>query len=173
MPDKTSCVHVYTGNGKGKTTAVLGLCVRCAGAGFNVYFGQFLKDGNYSETESLKKFDNITHETFGQSGFIRGEPTAKDIQMAEDGFAKIKEAVFSGKYRLVAADELNVAVFKGLVKKDDVLELIKQLPDGVELVLSGRYAADEIIGAADLVTEMNEIKHYYTQGIPARKGIEK
>lgn len=174
MPDNRSCVHVYTGNGKGKTTAALGLAVRCAGAGFSVYFGQFLKDGDYSETESLRLFGGrIKHETFGRGGFIKGEPSGEDIDMAREGFRSVKEAVFSGLYRLVAADEINVAVFKGLISADDVLELMKTLPEGVELVLTGRYAAEEVMEAADLVTEMREVKHYYSQGIHARKGIEK
>ncbi|QAR33431.1 cob(I)yrinic acid a,c-diamide adenosyltransferase [Geovibrio thiophilus] len=174
MPDKKSCVQVYTGNGKGKTTAAIGISIRCAGAGFSVYFGQFLKDGNYSESESLKLFgDSIKHETFGHGGFIRGEPSDEDRRTARNGFEKIREAALSGRYRLVVADEINVAVSKGLVSADEVLELMRTLPESVELVLTGRYASEEIIAAADLVTEMCEIKHYYSHGIPARKGIEK
>ena len=163
---------IFTGNGKGKTTSALGVVLQSVGAGEAVYFGQFLKDGNYSEKESLKRL-GITYEAFGRAGFIRGEPDADDFRMAHDGFSKIKEAVMSGKYGLVVADELNIAIFKGLVPLDDVLDLASHIPTGTELVITGRYADERLIRLADSATEMCEVRHYYTQGISARRGIEK
>lgn len=168
-----SFIHVYTGNGKGKTTAAIGLAVRCVGAGYKVYFCQFLKGGNYSETKVLSMIDGIKHETFGMGGFIRGLPTISDLKIAEEGFLKLKEAISSGIYRLVIADEIIVAVHKGVIKKDELLKLLSELPDGVELVLTGRYADDDIKDSADLVTEMLEVKHYFSKGVQARIGIEK
>lgn len=174
MASDKGYVHIYTGSGKGKTTAALGLALRCAGAGFRVYFGQFLKDGSYSETDAVKCFcGQITHEFYGLGGFIKGSPSEADIKAARDGFDRIKVAVASGVYRLVIMDEINVAIYKGLIGKDEVLELIKSRPEEVELVLTGRYADADIMAAADLVTEMQEIKHYFKQGVPARTGIEK
>jgi cob(I)alamin adenosyltransferase len=174
MQSDKGYVHVYTGCGKGKTTAALGLALRCAGAGFKVFFGQFLKDGSYSETDAVKHFaGQITHEFYGLGGFIKGQPTEADMAAARNGLDRIKVAVNSSEYRLVIMDEINVAIYKGLIDKYEVLDLIKQRPEGVELVLTGRYADPDIMIAADLVTEMQEIKHYFKEGVPARTGIEK
>ena len=170
----TGYVHVYTGNGKGKTTAALGLCLRAAGAGLSVYIGQFMKKGRFSELKALERFDDlITLEQFGRPGFIRGEPTDEDKSLASEGLAKIRLAMQSGRYSLVLMEEINVALHLGIVAIDEVLAILADRPTDVELVLTGRYAPDEVIKRADLVTEMREIKHYADAGVPARVGIEK
>ena len=166
-------VQVYTGDGKGKTTATLGLCLRSVGAGLKVYFGQFLKKGRYSEHKALEKFaDLITVRQFGTPGFIFGEPTGKDIAAAEAGLLEVMTAISSGSHDVVVLDEINVAIHYRLVPVDRVLSLIKAKPEDIELILTGRYAHDEILAAADLVTEMRLIKHYHEAGVSARKGIE-
>ncbi len=166
-------VQVYTGNGKGKSTAAFGVALRMLGSGGKVFIGQFLKFGEYSE---LKGFRSISKKIkilqFGSGKFIVGEPDADDAERAYNGFRQCCEAVYSGEYDLVIMDEINVAMFMGLVKVEDVLEVIERKPDSVELILTGRYAPREIIDIADLVTEMVEIKHYYTKGVKARTGIE-
>jgi len=168
--------QLYTGNGKGKTTAALGLAVRAACAGMKVYFGQFMKGRDYSELCLPEHFPGaITMEQYGTPRLIcRGEkPSEEDMRSASAGLEKIRAVLISGNYDLVIADELNVTVHMGLLNEDDVMEFIGQRPDGVELVLTGRYAPDSFIEMADLVTEMREVKHYYaTENLLARKGIE-
>ena len=167
-------VQVYTGNGKGKTTAALGLSLRAAGAGLKVFFGQFLKKGSFSEHLALKKYsDTITVEQFATPGFIIGEPTAEDRAAAESGMARIEAVVKSGDFDVVVIDEINVATHYGLVDSDRVVSMIGSKPDDVELVLTGRYAHDDVIGAANLVTEMRAVKHYHDAGVSARVGIER
>ena len=167
-------VQVYTGNGKGKTTAALGLVVRAVGAGLKVFIGQFLKTGTYSEVSALEKFGpSVVLEQFGGKRFIRQEPTEEDRRRAAAGLARARETVSSGEYDLIVLEEINVAVSMGLIPAAEVLELIRTKPSRVEIVLTGRRAAPEIIEAADLVTEMREIKHYYQRGVTSRRGIEK
>jgi cob(I)alamin adenosyltransferase len=167
-------VRVYTGSGKGKTTAALGLALCRAGERKPVYIGQFLKSGDYSETNSIAVFpDLITQETFGSGKFIRGNPSDDDISLAQDGFAKCSEAVLSGRFSLVIMDEANVALSMGLLNFAQVAELIEKKPAETELILTGRKAPAELIEIADITTEMVDIKHYYRRGIPAREGIEK
>lgn len=166
-------VHVYTGNGKGKTTASLGLSVRAACAGLQVYIGQFLKGMDYSELKLPEYFSNITMEQFGTDYFIIKDPNEEDHKKADIGFKKVEEIVLSDKYDLIVLDEILVAVSLGLVELDELLTLIKNRNSKVELVLTGRNASKEIIEIADLVTEMKEIKHYYQNGVQARVGIEK
>ena len=166
-------VQVYTGDGKGKTTAALGLCLRAVGAGLKVYFGQFLKKGRYSEHKALEKYaDLITVRQFGTPGFIIGEPAEKDIAAAEAGLLEVLTVISNGAYDVVVLDELNVAIHYQLVPVDRVLSLIQAKPENTELVITGRYAHDDILAAADLVTEMRLIKHYHERGISARRGIE-
>jgi cob(I)alamin adenosyltransferase len=168
--------QLYTGNGKGKTTAALGLAVRAACAGLKVYFGQFMKGRDYSELCLPDHFPGIiTMEQFGTPKLIcKGEkPSEDDMRSAADGLNKIKSAMNSGEYDIVIADELNVTVYMGLLDENEVIDFINQRPDDVELVLTGRYAPECFIDAADLVTEMREVKHYYeTENLLARKGIE-
>ena len=167
-------VQVYTGNGKGKTTAMLGLTLRACGAGLRVYVGQFIKSMEYSEIKALKEFlPMVKTEQFGTGCFIFREASQEDVDAAREGFNKAMEAMCSGEYDVVMLDEINVAVYYGMISKEEVLELIRKKPEHVELILTGRYAADEIIEAADLVSEVTEVKHYYKQGVMARDGIER
>jgi len=166
-------IHVYTGDGKGKTTAALGLALRAVGAGMKVYIAQFVKGMEYSEIKALKKYsENIVVRQFGRDCFIYKEPEDADIKAAREGLAQSEKAILSGEYQLVILDEANIATFYNLFSVDELLELIDKKPDDVELVITGRRADQRIIDRADLVTEMREIKHYYQKGVPARKGIE-
>lgn len=166
-------VQVYTGDGKGKTTAALGLALRAAGAGFRVFFGQFVKKQRCSEHQALERLgDSITYRRFGCGLILRG-PSKADIAAAAGGLAEAAEALRTGGYDLVILDELNVAVHLGLIDVVDVIDLIAKKPAGVELVLTGRNAHPRVVEAADLVTEMRNIKHYYEKGVKARRGIEK
>ena len=167
-------VQVYTGNGKGKTTASLGLAIRAAGAGLNVFIVQFLKQGDYSEIKALAKFsENITIKQFGLGRFVKGKPSEDDILSGLKGYELLETVLRDGKHDLVIVEEGNVAVSCGLFSETRLLELIDLKPDNVELVITGRNAGDKVIERADLVTEMKEIKHYYKQGVKARVGIEK
>ncbi len=166
-------IHVYTGNGKGKTTAALGLALRAIGAGKKVFIGQFIKGKHYSEINTIKNnLKNIHIEQYGLDCFIVNDPVEKDFIAAQNGLKEMKEIILSGRYDLVVMDELNIALFYKLFGLDEVLEILKSKADHVELVITGRYAPKEIIEIADLVTEMTEVKHYFTKGIEARLGIE-
>lgn len=167
-------VQIYTGSGKGKTTAAVGLAVRCAGAGGKVFFCQFLKKGNSSEWTALQPLKNrIRHRAFGTGKFIRSEPSAEDRQLARTGMEEAQEALASGDYDLIVLDELLGALTKGLVTSEDIFELLHLRQPRTELVLTGRNAPADLVEKADLVTEMREVKHYFQQGVAARKGIEK
>jgi cob(I)alamin adenosyltransferase len=167
-------VQVYTGDGKGKTTAAIGLSIRAAGAGLKVFIAQFIKMGDYSEIKALKRFsDVISVEQFGLGRFIRGKPSPEDIEAAQKGLEKVKSVLTSGQYNIVVLEEANVAVTCELFSVQELLDLIDVKPDGVELVITGRDAARPIIERADLVTEMKAIKHYFQKGVAARVGIEK
>jgi cob(I)alamin adenosyltransferase len=167
-------LQVYTGDGKGKTTAALGLALRAAGAGLNVFIAQFMKLGDYSEIKALKRFgDSVTLEQYGLGGFIRGNPAPGDIEAARKGLARVRAILAAGRHQVVILDEVNVAASCGLFSPADLLDLVNARPDGVEVVLTGRNAAPEIIARADLVTEMKIVKHYFQQGVAARTGIEK
>ena len=167
-------IQVYTGNGKGKTTAALGLALRAAGAGFRVYIAQFVKGMKYSELDILPRLsDYITLKQYGRDCFIEREPTNEDIQAAQEGLKEVKEIMCSGEYQMIILDEANIANYFNLFSVDDLLDLMRAKPEDVELVITGRKADTRVIEAADLVTEMKEIKHYYQKGIEARTGIEK
>ncbi len=173
VPQMQGFVQVYTGDGKGKTTAALGLAVRAAGAGLKVYIGQFIKNADYSEIKALQCLAaNITIEQFGRGCFILTEPCQADVDAARHALATLGRLLASGAYDLVIADEANVAVALGLIGEDDLLTLIDQRPPQVELVLTGRGAPTSVLERADLVTEMRLVKHYYDRGILARLGIE-
>ena len=166
-------IHVYTGPGKGKTTAALGLGLRASGAGFKVHMLQFMKGRRYSEIDAIENIPNFTISQHGRDEFVSKEnPEQIDIDLAKDGFEEAKKFVKSGKYDVVILDEINVAVDYNLIPVDDVLKLIEEKPEKLELVLTGRYAHPEIVKIADLVTEMLEIKHPYQQGVKARKGVD-
>jgi len=167
-------IHVYTGNGKGKTTAALGLSIRAAGAGLRVFIVQFLKKGDYSEIKALERFsDLITIEQYGLGRFIKGKPSPEDIEAGKKGLDRIKSIIEAGEHDVVIIEEGNVAVICGLFSAQDLLTVIEKKPDNMEIVITGRGAASAIIEKADLVTEMKEIKHYYQKGVKARIGIEK
>ena len=167
-------IQVYTGNGKGKTTAALGLAIRAAGAGLKVFIAQFIKMGEYSEIKALKRFkDLILLEQFGSGRFIKGKPSASDIEAARKGVEKIKAAFTSGQHNVVIMEEANVAAGLGLLSVEDILKIMDEKPKDVELVITGRGADSRIIEKADLVTEMKEVKHYFQKGVKARIGIEK
>jgi len=171
---KKGYLQVYTGDGKGKTTAAIGLAVRAAGAGLRVYIAQFLKKGDYSEIKALKRFDDfISIEQFGSGRFVKGEPSPEEVAAAGEGLRKVRQALTSGEYDVVVMEEGNVAVSCGLFSLDDLLETAAIRPQTVELIVTGRGADPQIIDMADLVTEMKAVKHYYTKGVAARTGIEK
>lgn len=165
-------IQVYTGNGKGKTTAALGLALRAAGANLKVYIGQFAKGCHYSELNSLAKIKNIKLEQFGSRCFIGKTPTGKDRALANKGFEKIRKIIFDKKYDVVILDEINIAVHFKLLDSEEVINLIRRVPKDIELILTGRYAHPKILKLADLISEIKEIRHYYKKGTTARKGIE-
>ncbi len=166
-------IQVYTGEGKCKTTAALGLAVRAVGAGLRVYLGQFIKKGDYSEIRILKeRFPEVTVEQYGAGRFVRGKPSAEDRAVAAQGLAALRSALHSGRYDVVIADEINGAVGAGLFPEDEVLSLMADKPEAVELVLTGRGAGGKVCGRADLVTEMRCLKHYFNAGVQGRPGIE-
>ncbi|HDP54133.1 MAG TPA: cob(I)yrinic acid a,c-diamide adenosyltransferase [Bacteroidetes bacterium] len=172
MDKSKGYTHLYTGNGKGKTTAAMGLALRAVGAGKSVFVGQFVKGMYYSELESIKTIKSITIKQYGLNCFIKQNPTQNDIDAALKGFAQIQTIVNTKKYDIVILDEICIALYYKLIPISSVLELIKNKPFETEIVLTGRYAPPELIEIADLVTEMKEVKHYFNIGIEARKGIE-
>jgi len=166
-------IQVYTGNGKGKTTAALGLALRAAGAGLRVFIMQFIKQRRCSEHNALERFsDLITIRRCGK-GFLTGKrPVKSDMESAEKGFEEAANIICSGQYDVVILDEINIVLHYRLVDIKKILDVMENKPVGLELVLTGRYAPETIISKADLVTEMKDIKHYSGCGIKARAGIE-
>lgn len=165
-------IHLYTGNGKGKTTAALGLALRAAGAGMNVFIAQFVKGMYYSELASLSRFAEIELRQYGLDCFIDKEPTQKDIDAALEGLRDVRHLVASGRYDMVILDEVCIALHFKLFSLYELQSLIDSVSDQTEIILTGRYAPEELYEIADLVTEMKEIKHYFNNGIIAREGIE-
>jgi len=166
-------VQVYTGDGKGKTTAALGLALRAAGAGAKVYLAQFAKAAGCSELAAIERFGGqILVSRHGSGTFIRGEPSAEDAHAARAGLREARRALVSGDYQLVILDEANVATYFGLFPVGDLLDLIDARPGHVELVITGRRADPAVVARADLVTEMRQVRHYGERGVAARKGIE-
>lgn len=173
MKSNKGYIQVYTGNGKGKTTAAFGLALRAIGSGKKVFIGQFIKRKDYGEVISTKQFlKDITVRQYGKDCFIFNEPTIEDINAAYIGLREVKSIINSSEYDLVILDEVNIALYYNLISLNEILDLIEKKPKHVELLLTGRYAPEKLIEAADLVTEMKEIKHYYSNGIKARKGID-
>ena len=169
-------IQVYTGNGKGKTTAALGLALRAAGYGYKTYMGQFMKGQEYGELKSVKKLSPlIVLEQFGRKSFLHvtENPEEEDIHRARLGLRKCLAAMLSGKYRIIVLDEINMALHFHLLGEKDVLAFLDHKPNDIEVILTGRHAPLSLIRRADLVTEMKEKKHYYRKGLAARKGIEK
>lgn len=169
-------IQVYTGNGKGKTTASLGLAVRAAGHGLRTVIIQFMKGwidyGELRGVEMLSPFVEL-HQS-GRDTFVNREnPDPEDIRLAQEGWELAKATILGGKADIVVLDEINCAVDFGLLPVGQVLDLLGRKPDGMEIVLTGRGAPQEIVAVADLVTEMREIKHYYDKGLDARVGVER
>ncbi|MGP1470444.1 MAG: cob(I)yrinic acid a,c-diamide adenosyltransferase [Schwartzia sp. (in: firmicutes)] len=188
-------LQIYTGNGKGKTTAAIGLSIRALGAGKKVYIMQFMKGLAYSEQTVLRGFSpNLRLATTGKPFFVAqegmltpeereawgeevvvfpaGKPPADYVTLLGEGFSEAAREALSGAYDVVILDELNVALFFGLIDRGAVERLLDEISPAVELVLTGRGAPDWLIARADLVTEMKEVRHYYTKGVGARRGIE-
>jgi len=167
--------QVYTGNGKGKTSAALGLALRAIGWGFKVHMIQFIKGGDfkYGELHIIKQLPDFKLKAFGRGRYITEHPPLEeDVKLAEKALKFARKIADSGEYDIVILDEINVALHLKLIKTNEVIELIRNKPKHVELILTGRYAPSKVIEAADLVTEMREIKHPYAQGTLGRKGIE-
>ena len=166
-------VQVYTGNGKGKTTAALGLALRAAGRNMKILIVQFMKKWDYGELHSVKLIPNITLKTFGTKDFVyKGKAKKIDYEEAEKAFICGMEGVHSGKFQMVIFDELNMALYYELLDLNEVTNKLKEKPENIEIIITGRKVMPEIVELADLVTEMKEIKHPYQKGIKARKGIE-
>ena len=169
-------IQVYTGKGKGKTTAAFGLALRAAGAGMKVFIAQFAKGREYSELKSIRKFEDlITVRQYGRESFMRKKngPEQEDIILAAGGLKEVMAILKSGEYQLVILDEANIAVHLKLFSVRELIKIMDEKPDHVELVITGRNADPAVIERADLVTEMLAVKHYYDKGIQARTGIEK
>jgi cob(I)alamin adenosyltransferase len=166
-------IHVYTGNGKGKTTSAIGLGIRATGAGLKVHMLQFMKGRKYSELNTIDNLKNFTYSQHGRDEFVnKKNPEKIDIDMAQEGLKHAKTLIKSNKYDMIILDEINVAVDFKLIAIEDVLRLIHDKPEKLELVLTGRYVNPKIIKTADYVTEMLEIMHPYQKGVQARKGFD-
>ncbi len=177
MPHKLNqgFVQIYTGNGKGKSTAAIGQVVRSAGHGLKSFVLMFMKDFPYGEAESLKSMrEFITIVQVGKDDYVfrRELPPPEEIENAKWALDDAKQKMLSGNFNLIVLDEVFVAIYFGLITEDEVLSVIKVKPTNVELILTGRYCPQKFYDVADLITEMKEIKHYYQNGILARKGIE-
>lgn len=165
-------IHIYTGNGKGKTTAAFGLALRAAMAGKKVYIGQFVKGMAYSETKCTDFIPGIEIEQYGTTCYIDRNPDEEDVKRAKQGLEKCKSVLAGGAADVVVLDEIFIAVYFKLLEDDEVMEALRAKAEHVEVVLTGRYASEAMIKVADLVTEMREVKHYYTQGVLSRTGID-
>ena len=166
-------IQVYTGDGKGKTTAAFGLALRAVGRGLKVCVVQFIKGGfDYGELYSSKHLPNLHLEAYGLGRFILGSPSEEDYEQARKALEKARDAVMSGEYDIVILDEVNLALHLKLISLSDVLDILRGKPENVEVVLTGRKAPKELLEAANLVTEMREVKHPYREGVQARRGIE-
>ena len=187
-------LQVYTGNGKGKTTAAIGLAIRALGAGMNIYIMQFMKSLAYSEQKILSNMaPHITLETTGKPFFIAEEgmltkeqirsignvvifpkwrPPKEYVEEITAGFRQAATKILSGNYDLAILDELSVALFFGLIERKTVENFLDEVPQETEVVITGRNAPDWLVERADLVTDMREVKHYYANGVAARRGIE-
>jgi cob(I)alamin adenosyltransferase len=171
---KQGLIQVYTGDGKGKTTCALGLALRAVGQGFKVFMVQFLKTDDTGEMEAARRLaPDFTLQSFGTPGFPRlTEPDAKTLEKVREAFALARQIILAGEHDLVILDEVNLTLTYGLLPLAEMLELVRQRPPHVEVVLTGRGAPPELVALADLVTEMRPVKHYFEAGVKARRGIE-
>lgn len=166
-------VQVYTGNGKGKTTAALGLALRATGAGKKVFIAQFIKGRTYSEITAINNYlPAVTIKQYGMGCFFVNKPCLEDIEAAKKGLEHVSEVIASGEYDLIVLDEACIAIYYELFTVEELIRAISRKKDKTEIVITGRYAPQKLLDFADLVTEMIEIKHYFKSGVEARKGIE-
>jgi cob(I)alamin adenosyltransferase len=173
MESNTRLIHIYTGNGKGKTTAAIGLGMRAVGHGLSVYMIQFMKGRRYGEINTIEKTPNFTVKQFGRDDFVsKKNPEQIDIDYAQQGINHARKIIVDGKYDVVILDEIIVAIDFNLISLEKVLDILTLKPDHVELILTGRYAPADLVKHADLVSELCEIKHPYTEGVLSRKGID-
>lgn len=175
QPDDKGLVSIFTGDGKGKTTAAIGTAVRAAGHGLRVLIVFFAKGDKYprGEDSAMSRLPNITIAGRCHSDWIDKENIKdKDKELAKSTLATAREAMLNGNYDLIVLDEINIAVNYGLVSLDEVIGFINDKPNNVELILTGRYAEPELVQMADLVTDMQVVKHPYNKGVTARRGID-
>ena len=172
MEQNKGYIHLYTGNGKGKTTAAIGLSIRAVGAGKSVFIAQFVKGMPYSELDTLKRIPEIALKQYGLDCFIKNKPSPKDIEAAQNGFNEIAKIIASNSVDLLILDEICIALYYRLFDEETLLSILKAKPEEMEIVLTGRYASKGLYEIADLITEMKEIKHYFNDGVEARKGVE-
>ncbi len=165
-------IHIYTGNGKGKTTAALGLALRAAGARKRVFIAQFVKGMPYAELHALRGHENITIKQFGRDCFIEKDPVEEDIVAAQKGFQEVQAIINSHQYDVIILDEIFIALYYKLIDSEELKKLITSKFHETEIVLTGRYATKDFYEIADLVTEMKKVKHYFDKGVVARLGIE-
>ncbi|MBN2028336.1 MAG: cob(I)yrinic acid a,c-diamide adenosyltransferase [Actinobacteria bacterium] len=172
--ESTGMIQVYTGDGKGKTTAALGQALRAIGHGMKVFMVQFMKGRTYGELLTCERcLPELTIVMSGRDEFVKkGEPEEVDLRMAREGFELAKKVVAEGGHDMLILDEINVAVDYGLLPLQEVLDFLRSCPLEMEIVCTGRYAAQEIIDLADLVSEVREVKHHYNKGVEMRQGIE-
>ncbi len=167
-------LHVYTGDGKGKTTAAIGLSIRAAGAGKRVFFGQFVKGSEYNEIKALQRFqDLIVVRQYGRGCFLHRSPERSDVEAGQKGLLDIGAILTSGAYDIVILDEACIAIHYGLFSTEQLLDILQNRAPSCEVVVTGRYAPEKLIASADLVTEMRQVRHYFTRGVKARDGIER
>lgn len=165
-------IHVYTGDGKGKTTAAIGLTVRAIGNGLKVLFVQFMKDAHTGELKILEKFPELVDIYCCSTGFIYDRPDKSQIEIVEKCLKDIEEKLKKNDYDMIVFDELSVAINTGVLSRSDAERLIQLKSENTEVIITGRGAPQWLIEKADLVTEMKKLKHYFDRGIKARKGIE-
>jgi len=167
-------IQIYTGNGKGKTTAALGLAMRAVGHGLTVIMIQFMKGQvKYGELEAAKSLPNFTIEQYGRPNLVDPDnPDKEDIRLAQEAWKRAKEVITSGEYDMIILDEINVAVAFGLIASKEVIELLRRVPKGIELILTGRYMPETFAQYADLISDIREVKHHFQKGASARRGIE-
>lgn len=173
MMDNKGYIQLYTGNGKGKTTAAFGLAVRALCAGKRVSIAQFVKSMKYHETRIGELFPTLEIRQWGRGCFISRNPDPEDVAAAHEGWRHCLSQLRSGQWDMVILDELNIALHFGLLEVDDIISGLRSRNPHTEVVITGRYAPEELIAEADLVTDMQEVKHYYTRGVAARDGIER
>jgi cob(I)alamin adenosyltransferase len=172
---KKGFVQIYTGNGKGKTTAAIGQAIRAAGFNLYTYIAFFMKEFPYSEFNSLKQFEGlIEFEKFGKDDFVyrKEYPIGDELEKIRIGLLRAKEKMLSGKFNIIILDEICVCHYFNIFSSEEIIEFIKDKPSNVEIILTGRYCPKDLYYYADLITEMTEIKHYYYNGVNARRGIE-